>query len=89
MSRCVLFVRNIGWACARSDLQEYFKNFGKVLKVTIPMNWETGFNKNVAFISMNANLQSIDKLVKDYHVIDGQEVTVEIRSEGRKPEEAQ
>ncbi|RUS84601.1 hypothetical protein EGW08_007628 [Elysia chlorotica] len=83
MSRIQLAVKNIGWACMKSDLRSYFRKFGTVLDVRIPMNYDTGFNKNIAFVTMKDGFSS--DLLQGYHVIDGQEVTIKIQEEKKAP----
>ncbi|GFO21485.1 sra stem-loop-interacting RNA-binding protein, mitochondrial [Plakobranchus ocellatus] len=83
MSRIQLAVTNIGWACMKSDLRAYFRKFGTVLDVHIPMNYETGFNKNIAFLYMKEGFSN--DLLQDFHVIDGQEVTVKVQANRRSP----
>ncbi|GFS13725.1 heterogeneous nuclear ribonucleoprotein A/B [Elysia marginata] len=73
MSRVQLVVKNIGWACMKSDLRSYFRKFGTVLDIRIPMNYDTGFNRNIAFVYVKEGFSS--DLLSGYHVIDGQEVT--------------
>nr|KAI8741555.1 SRA stem-loop-interacting RNA-binding protein; mitochondrial [Biomphalaria glabrata] len=84
MSRFALVVRNIGWACIKSDITSYFKKFGDVHNVRIPMNYTTGFNRNVAFFTLHCDQQSLESVLKDYHVISGNEVTVEIKTGVKK-----
>lgn len=83
MSRVQLAVKNIGWACMKSDLRSYFRKFGTVLDIRLPMNYETGFNKNIAFVTMKEGFSS--DLLQDYHIIDGQEVTVKVQEDRRPP----
>ncbi|KAK3712652.1 hypothetical protein RRG08_058555 [Elysia crispata] len=79
MSRIQLAVKNIGWACMKSDIRSYFRKFGTVLDVRMPMNYDNGFNKNIAFVTMKEGFSN--DLLQDYHVIDGQEVTIKIQEE--------
>merc|ERR1712098_555933 len=71
-----LMVRNIGWACTRSDLRAYFGKFGVVHAVNIPMDFKTGFNKRIAFVEMKGDSDAKDVLLKDFHTVEGNEVYI-------------
>ncbi|BFZ07779.1 hypothetical protein BsWGS_10818 [Bradybaena similaris] len=75
LSRVNLAVFNISWTCTRRDLRSYFEKFGKVVRINIPMN-ANGFNQKTAFVDMTGEQGFADKIMTDYHVIDGTEVHV-------------
>merc|ERR1711963_1204676 len=71
-----LIVRNIGWACTRSDLRAYFGKYGTVHDVSIPMDLKTGFNKRIAFVEMKGDSDAKEVLLKDFHTVEGNEVYI-------------
>ncbi|XP_005090785.1 SRA stem-loop-interacting RNA-binding protein, mitochondrial [Aplysia californica] len=80
-SRVTLAVLNIGWSCMRNDLKTYFQKFGSVADIYLPMDYKTGFNKRVAFVQMAGQKGFEENILQDFHTIDGQEVTVKLRTE--------
>ncbi|CAL1534032.1 unnamed protein product [Lymnaea stagnalis] len=79
--RSILVVRNISWASLKSELRKYFNKFGTVHEIRLPMNYETGFNRNIAFVVMSGKEKYLNSILEDYHVIDGKEVIVELQAE--------
>lgn len=54
---CVAYVVNLSYETQHGDLKEQFAKHGKVGKVFIPKNRDTGKNKGIAFVSMASEVE--------------------------------
>jgi len=54
---CVAYVVNLSYETEHSNLKEQFAQHGKVGKVFIPKNRDTGKNKGIAFVSMGSEAE--------------------------------
>ncbi|KAL9089238.1 MAG: hypothetical protein Q9165_005806 [Trypethelium subeluteriae] len=51
MSTGRLFVRNIAYDATTNDLRSHFQDFGNLDEVSLPLGFESGLNKGIAFIA--------------------------------------
>merc|ERR1719495_458450 len=80
ISRIQFYVANIKWTFMRKDLADYFKKYGRVSDVVIPMDYTKGMNKRFALVAIHGKDDFEDKVLNDRHTIKGQELMVSLSS---------
>jgi len=48
-----LYVRNVSTRCRYDDLKSFFQNYGKILDITIPLDYNSGMPKGFCFIEFD------------------------------------
>jgi len=79
-----IFVGGIPHGTTSEDLEQYFKNFGKIKRVDLPIHQKTGRGKGFAFVEFEQD--DIVKMVLDHgiHHLNGKEIATRKAMESSK-----
>ncbi|XP_014222884.1 SRA stem-loop-interacting RNA-binding protein, mitochondrial-like [Trichogramma pretiosum] len=75
----ILYVSNIPWTIGNNELKNYFTQFGKVMKVNVVFDKNTGFHRGYGFVSLKDSETTQTILQKSRHILDGKPIEVKAK----------
>lgn len=71
-----IYVGNIPWTVATSDLKKHFTQFGNLQSAFVVFDKNTGFSKNYGFVVFNSK-EGFDKSRSSVHELEGNKLKID------------
>lgn len=82
-----LYVSNLPWTVGHATLNEYFTDFGPVIRSDIVFNKETGFSRGYGFVKFEFTHSYVKALQTENHMLEGRLLQISQAKYGPKIEE--
>jgi cold-inducible RNA-binding protein len=78
-----VFIGNLPFSTQKSELQEVFEKFGRILEIHIPVDRQTGKSRGFAFVTFETQEASQEALNMNGHDMNGRTIKVHM-AHGKK-----
>lgn len=78
----VLLVRNLPWTVSATELQQYFAQFGHIVRANVVFDKTTGFSKSYGFVTFQSKKAVDNVLSKPSHLLEGKALSIDSHSKG-------